>query len=133
MWVICSSARPTRNRIAPAKTRAEGVQYTRTPSTSPIRTAPSPVSITNPRSLPPRLPGVLRGSSAPARHAQPPPDEQHDPGADDDRDRKVERLQRVPDRHPVRAELHAGEDEQHRPDEGPGGRIDDECPDRHPG
>ncbi len=53
--------------------------------------------------------------SATARHAKPPPDEQQRARHDGDRDQQVERLEGMPDRDPVRTELHPGEHEEHRP------------------
>ena len=49
--------------------------------------------------------GALVATTAgPAGHPEPPPDEQHDPADDTDRDGEVERLERVPDLLPVVAE-----------------------------
>ena len=68
-------------------------------------------------------------ASGSARHpgpAEPQPDEEQEADHDDQRDQEVERLERVADLGPVRPEHRPGVDQQHRPQEGAGRRVDDE-------
>ena len=80
--------------------------------------------------------GVDVGSSVSARPGRPGIPIRHQTNSrtasdHDHRDEQVERLERLADLLPVRAEHGARIDEQRRPDEGARGRIDDERPDRH--
>src|SRR5258708_33804773 len=79
------------------------------------------------------VPPGLRAAAPPAGPPDAPPDKQDDRPDDGHSDQQVEGLEGVADVDPAGSKLDPGEDEEHRPQERAGRRVDDERPERHPG